>query len=158
MDDAQLEVSTREHFDYEVRMLAYSSGWCAGHLGEPGNEFNVHLESALVHARTLHDFLVNKVGGKADVAVRDFGVPAFSAPVDSDELKRINGQIAHLRSRRVDKRGHYLFDVTANAVIGIAAFVASLPADRQLWFENSSKIIRSAIESNRELASMLNAS
>ena len=91
----------REHLPYEMCMLRYAFQ----EIGRPREQldWNVHLESFAIHARSLVEFLLNKEDQHSRTVLGSDLVPGYTAPEKDGVdhfMTKVNQQIAHLGTTR----------------------------------------------------------
>lgn len=137
-----------EHVCYEVDMLIGTSCMVSPHPGSVAD--NAMLESFLVHARLLDDFLTRKVpkpGSKFedDVVARHY-IPKWTPRTVLTEADRdlVNKFVAHLTSGRMTKQPVPVLALRAKVVSGFQRFLAELPPVKQPWFDRAARTLSAA--------------
>jgi len=99
-DQAVLEKKI-EDLQYEIDMLIGTSELLENNNTDLGEViFNALLESFLVHARNLYDFLRNKKYKDDDVLANHFKPESESITIKSINEDRFNKEIMHITTRR----------------------------------------------------------
>lgn len=65
-------------------------------------DLRIHLESFLLHARNLFDFLCTKKSHANDVSVADFLVDYFKLSDEDVPIVKINKQLSHITYARLN--------------------------------------------------------
>jgi hypothetical protein len=134
-----LETFAREHVGYEAEMLVGTADLLR-RMSEATIAHDAVLESFLVHARLLDDFLAHDVPkpgtlSEDDVVARHYLPNWPLAPVMSkSERDLANKMVAHLTTARADKRPVKIALVLAEVTTGLREFVVALPPDQRAWF------------------------
>ena len=111
-----------EHPLYEIWMMLEAVN-ALNVVGKLPLQVNLELESFVIHARCLEEFFASKSKKPDTMSVIDF-VPNFSvAGMDSADLNRMHGEVAHLtyRRKKSGSRGEWAIDK-----VGEPIFKASL--------------------------------
>jgi hypothetical protein len=134
-----LEAFAREHVGYEAEMLVGTANLLR-RIPEGTVEHDAVLESFLLHARLLDDFLaldVPKRGspGADDVVARHY-LPTWPLARVMPKLERdlANKMVAHLTTARADKRPVQVALVLAEVTTGLLGFVVALQPGQRPWF------------------------
>ena len=128
-----LEAFAGEHVTYEAGMLV---GTFEPLKALPDSiARNAALESFLIHARAMDDFLSSDKARSDDVVAKHYMESWTSESVlPADARKAVNKLVAHLTSKRLDKQPVNIADVL-DAVIGqFEKFLEELPPERRGWF------------------------
>ena len=145
LDEQELADFAKEHVLYEVMMLLRT----AAGLGHPWPTViaNALLESFLLHARNLDDFLAGQrskplkrfqpVRG-TDVVAQDYArnwapIPALN-PGDRDYASQ---KVAHLTEFRSDKQPIDVQRIATQVISQFENFLATLEPARRAWFESN---------------------
>lgn len=164
LSDDRLRTLAEEHIAYELEMLVWTSmtlyrdtaAYSAPVLGLSQDARNAVLESLLVHARILDDFLLNRDGPDGDDVLAKHYAPwdersilpaemikkkqRFWTFMPGDSREQANKRVAHLTQRRLDdgenKKVRYLAVAHAIAATFLAFLdrVAENDPSRSAWF------------------------
>ena len=176
LPDDRLRILAEEHVAYELEMLVWtamalyrdSAAYPAPVLGLSQDARNAVLESFLVHARILDDFLLNRTGqDDDDVCAKHFapwdesaGLPAemikkkrrFWTFMPSHSREQANKRVAHLTQKRLDdgknKEIRYLAVAQAIATAFLAYLdrVAEYDRCRSAWFATAASYAHGLID------------
>ena len=119
--------------DYETAQAALCAAELAGPFARPEHVHNALLESVLVHARSLNDFLSERTKGPApksdDLRPEQFLAVTWTAPnplsdpASDPRVRRINKEIVHLTSTRDPKnKDWHLRDVLIPVLVELEKF------------------------------------
>lgn len=130
LTQAQLQKAS-EHFHYEVRMMEYCVGSMNEHLGLLRYPESALLESFLIHARVIWDFLYTtrtqrpnaKKAWDNDVIAEDFfASPLGWYPKRNEEVdamcKKIHKHVAHLSMERIFSPEQWYCIILYNGLVG----------------------------------------
>lgn len=175
LPDDQLRTLAEEHIAYELEMLVWtamtlyrdSAGNSASVLTLSQNARNAVLESLLVHARILDDFLMNRAGPRGDdVCAKHFAPWDERAELPAETIKKervtwtfmpgpsreqANKRVAHFTQKRLDggesKEVRYL-DVAHAIATAFVAFldrVSEHDQGRSDWFATAASYARGLV-------------
>ncbi len=176
LPDDGLRTLAQEHVAYELEMLVWtamtlyrdSAAGPGPALGLAQDARNAVLESLLVHARILDDFLLNRTGQNGDdVRAKHFApwdesaaLPAeminkkrrFWTFMPSDSREQANKRVAHLTQKRLDdgknKEVHYLAVAQAIATTFLEFLdrVEEYDRSRSAWFATAASYAHGLID------------
>ncbi len=140
---AQLEDFAHEHIGYELDMLV---GTCAllDTLDSDTVQHDAVLESFLIHARSVDDFLSLPVKNQRpnDVVARHYHAEWESDPVMPErERDLVNKFVAHLTTVRFRKQGVRVGLVMAEVKGGFMRFLRALEPERRVWFARAERAL-----------------
>jgi hypothetical protein len=138
--DIDLSDYARSHVCYEVRMLlgTYALLPRARDL----IEHDAALESFLLHARALDDFLGCSDPRKGDVVAGryvDTWQPRY--PLTPEQRRSVGKRVAHLTEDRVDKESIQVLALLAAVAAGFERFLAMLPPEQQSQFAEAATLL-----------------
>jgi hypothetical protein len=130
----------RSHVCYELRMLVGTHALLSRAV-EP-IEHDAAVESFLLHARVLDDFLGCAEPRKGDVVARHYVDTWQPVHPLTPELRRsIDKRLAQLTEERVDKESIQILSILAAVAAGFRRFLGTLPAEQQPWFAQAARQI-----------------
>ena len=143
-----LRAFAEEHVCYEVEMLIGTSRMLSPQPRSVAD--NAMLESFLVHARLLDDFLTLKVpkpGSKfEDDVVAGHYIMKWTPRTILTEADRdlVNKFVAHLTSGRMTKEPVPVLALRAKVLSGFQRFLAELPPAKRPWFDRAAETLIAA--------------
>ncbi len=138
--DVNLGDYARTHVGYEVRMLLGTYALLS--RARDPIEHDAALESFLLHARALDDFLGCSDPREGDVVARRFvdtWQPMY--PLTPELRRSVSKRVAHLTEDRVDKESIQVLDVLAAVAAGFERFLAMLPPEQQSQFAQAATLL-----------------
>jgi hypothetical protein len=146
LTDAQLKDLASEHFTYEVVHLVTALTWVVrltarGDSASPTH--NLCVEGVLLHARALADFLRSTRTKPDDLLAADY-LPIWEGleTLHGDLRDRINKQVPHLTTTRLDKQGFDLAGIAGDVLRGVTEFVEHVAPERREWFAQADQLAR----------------
>ena len=141
-----MESFAREHVCYEAEMLVATAARLRD-LPEGTVDHDAVLESFLVHARLLDDFLAcpipeQKGRGNDDVVARYY-VPTWPLKrvIPGSQRVQANKLVAHLTWSREDKQPIDVALILGSVVSGLRRFLSEVPSERRPWFERAQQAL-----------------
>jgi len=119
--DIPKEKSELDLLHYEIRMLNNILPLMRLSVGDRTIK-NACLESFLMHARNLIDFLEDKRNGADDITCADFlnqtgqKIPAINVPLSSGLKNKINKHLSHITRKRLSKKPLWNYDLIAKII------------------------------------------
>jgi len=149
LTDAQLKDLASEHFTYEVVHLVTALTWVVrlkarGDHASPTH--NLCVEGVLLHARALADFLRSTRTKLDDLLATDYlSTWERLETLHGDLRDRINKQVPHLTTTRLDKQGFDLAGIAGDVLRGVIKFVEQVVAERREWFAQAEQLARAML-------------
>jgi len=117
MDEKTKQQEMLRELHYEVGMFNHAAIFLTNHLSVNNIQINTYVESFLMHARNLIDFLEDWKD-KNDVRCSDFGILAQSVVLPVGNTKQeINKYLSHITKQRIKTQSpDWKFDEIRNEI------------------------------------------